>query len=82
MEIYYTYILQNPGKKFYIGQTNNLNKRLSRHNNNIVKSTNNRGPWTVVHSEIFPSRAEAMKREKQLKHWRRELIINLITSKM
>ena len=82
MEKYYTYILQNPGKKFYIGQTNNLSKRVLRHNTNTVKSTKNRGPWTIVHFETYSPRANAMKREKQLKHWRRELIINLITSNM
>ena len=51
----------------YIGHTNNLDDRLERHNNNREKSTKNKGPWALIHSEKFKTRAEAMKREKEMK---------------
>ncbi|GAJ24079.1 unnamed protein product [marine sediment metagenome] len=72
------YILRNLKGKFYIGQTSNLEERLTRHNTNRPKYTRNKGPWTLVYQKSYPTRAEAMKREKQLKKWRRELLLKLI----
>ena len=58
--MFFTYILQSlKSGKLYIGQTNNIQKRLSKHNENEVKSTKNRGPWKIIHFEIFATRAEA-----------------------
>ena len=75
---YTLYILKNPEQKFYIGQTADLEKRLARHNSNRVTSTKNRGPWEIINTECFSSRGDAMIREKQLKKWRRELLMKLI----
>jgi len=75
---YSTYIIQNPVGKFYIGQTNNLEKRINQHNAGKSRYTKGKGPWELVHSEEFSNRNEAIKRERQLKKWRRELILNLI----
>ncbi len=77
---YSVYIIQNPVGKFYIGQTNNLNDRLLRHNIGRSKYTRDKGPWQLVYQEVYQTRAEAMKREKQLKKWRRELLTNLIAN--
>ncbi len=60
-------MLSETTKKLYIGQTNNLIKRIERHNNGKNFSTKNRGPWKVVFSKEFDSRNEAMKFEKYLK---------------
>ena len=76
---YTVYIIQNPDGKFYIGQTNNLDDRLERHNSGRSSYTSHKGPWKLVYQETYQSRAEAMKREKRFKKWRRELIINLIS---
>ena len=64
--IFYTYILYSALiDKFYIGQTADLNLRLSQHN-----STRNLGAddWIISYSETFYTRAEAMKREKEIKN--------------
>ncbi|NQU67478.1 MAG: GIY-YIG nuclease family protein [Candidatus Marinimicrobia bacterium] len=74
------YILQNPNSIFYIGQTKDLDKRIIKHNSNLCKYTRNKGPWIVVHEEVYSTRSDAMKRERQLKKWRRELLINMINS--
>lgn len=66
----YVYVLQNKEGRWYIGQTDNLEMRLSRHNNNQVKSTKNRGPWQIIYTESFDSRAKAMQREEYLKSGR------------
>ncbi len=78
MSDYTVYILQNPEGKFYIGQTQDLDKRLKRHNENRSQYTKKKGPWKLVHQETFSDRSKAMKRERQLKKWRRELLLKLI----
>ena len=68
--VYYIYIIENSIGKRYIGQTSNIDSRLVRHNTNKVFSTKNRGPWMLVHSERFPNRSEAIRREKELKNYK------------
>ena len=68
----FVYILQSESTgKIYIGQTENLDKRLRQHNDPECKLTlytkRNKGPWTLLHSEEYPTRRDAMRREKQLK---------------
>ena len=66
---YIVYILfsQSTGK-FYIGQTTNLEQRISYHNTGRVKSTKHRGPWVILYRRSVYSRAEAFKIEKKLKN--------------
>ena len=66
--MYYTYILMSESTgKLYIGQTNNLEARVERHNIGKNFSTKNRGPWRLIFSREFESRKEALKFEKYLK---------------
>jgi len=66
--MYFVYVLVNKGtEKHYTGFTADLVQRLGQHNSGLTKSTKNRGQWELVHHEEFPSRAEAMRREKFLK---------------
>ena len=53
--------------QLYTGATTNLEIRMSQHNSNQSRSTKNRGPWTLVHSERFATIGEALRREKELK---------------
>jgi putative endonuclease len=65
---YYLYILYSPNfKRTYTGQTDELSERMDLHNAGKVKSTKQFRPWLLIHSESYPSRAEAMKREKWFK---------------
>jgi putative endonuclease len=65
------YILQSKTNgRLYIGQTNDLAKRLLEHNEGITKSTKGKGPWELLHFKAFPSRNEAMVFEKKLKNWK------------
>ena len=69
--MFYTYIIQSTTSGIlYIGQTNNLQDRLSRHNANRNKWTKNKGPWVLIFSKSFESRAEAMKLETHLKSFK------------
>jgi putative endonuclease len=80
--IFWFYILQNPDGKFYIGHTQNLNLHLANHNRTdsvAGKFTRKNGPWRLVWSETYPTRALAMVREKQIKSWKSS---QLITSRL
>ena len=63
------YILQSSkSSKLYIGQTQNLEDRLARHNKGFSKSTKFGVPWEIIYIEEFATRSEAIKREKYLKN--------------
>ncbi len=82
--MYWVYILQNPGGKFYIGHTDELPTRLRSHNRVDKlhgKFTRKNGPWELVWSEEHATRASAMARERQIKamksaRWVREQLLN------
>ena len=65
------YVLVNPEGKTYVGQTNDLQRRLSQHNDPAYSGTlhtkRHRGPWRLVHTEEYATRSEAMRRERELK---------------
>lgn len=66
--MFYTYILiSEKTDKLYIGQTNNLETRVKRHNINKNFSNKNRGTWKLVYYKEFETRSDAMKYEKYLK---------------
>jgi putative endonuclease len=81
--MYFTYILECADKSFYIGCTNNLERRLEQHNNSKEGAhyTKIRRPVILKYSEVFYTLKEARKRETELKGWRREKKINLINAK-
>jgi putative endonuclease len=65
----------------YVGQTNNLDERIQRHNKGLVNSTSRFRPWCIIYTEKYETRSEAMKREKWLKSGKgRAFIKNLIAS--
>jgi len=68
--MFYTYILKNDEGKHYVGHTNSLEDRLKRHNCGQVRSTKNKGTWKIIHTESFPSKKEAYKRERQIKSFK------------
>jgi putative endonuclease len=57
-------------KRLYIGQTNNLEARVIKHNDYRNFSTKNRGQWKLVFHRSFNSRIEAMAFEKKLKSYK------------
>ena len=66
--MYHVYILKSDKDNcLYIGQTNNLQDRLRRHNSGEIKSTRNRRPLRIIYSEEYKTRAESLRREKYLK---------------
>lgn len=69
---YWVYILRTSANTLYIGQTNNLTKRLQEHKNKTVKSAKYLRRFTsceLVYQEEVATRSVAMRREAQLKKW-------------
>lgn len=64
-EIFFVYILQSMKDfSFYIGQCNDLDKRMSKHFDGLSKYTATKRPWKLVYFELYKTRTEAIKREK------------------
>lgn len=74
------YILQSEtDRSFYIGQTNNLNSRVARHNAGLEKYTKTKKPWKLYWSCTVQTRSEAMRLEKKLKNFKsRQRIIQFV----
>lgn len=71
---YFVYILRTSSNTLYIGQTNNLDKRIKEHQEKKSKSAKYIKYFTsckLVYSEIYETRSDAMKRECELKQWTR-----------
>jgi len=67
---YFVYILySNNFNKYYIGQTNNLEKRIKQHNENeeFNSFTKKYRPWILIYKESCESKSNALKLEKYLK---------------
>jgi putative endonuclease len=66
--MHFVYVLRSEQKKYlYVGLTNNLERRISQHQNGREQTTSPYRPFELVYTEKYPTRAEARKREKQLK---------------
>ena len=66
--MYFVYILRSlKDHKYYIGSTSDLKRRLHYHNAGKQRSTKHRIPFELIYSENFELKAEAIKREKQIK---------------
>ncbi|WP_317127803.1 GIY-YIG nuclease family protein [Mucilaginibacter terrigena] len=63
-KMYYSYILKSlKDERYYYGSTNDVNKRLLKHNSGQVKSTKHRAPFVVHFVEEHLNRTLAFKRE-------------------
>jgi len=72
MLMFYVYILRTSSNTLYIGQTNNLEKRLKEHQGKSSKSAKYAryfDSMELVYSEEYLTRKEAMQREAELKKW-------------
>ncbi len=77
---FFVYLLQCSDKSYYVGHTNNLEKRVKEHNlGRAAIHTRNRCPVKLVYSEKHENENVAILRERQLKRWTRvkkEALIN------
>jgi len=75
----FVYILESQqNKTYYIGSTNNLERRLDEHNSGKVKYTKNLRPLELKFFKKYDSLTEARKVEYKLKKLKRRDIIEKI----
>ena len=69
--MHYTYVLLSQAdQRFYIGATQDLNRRLEEHDAGRVRSTAYRRPLELVYYEACLSAEDAYRRERYLKSGR------------
>lgn len=80
MHTYYVYILASKRNgTIYVGVTNNLQKRIYEHKNDLVDGfTKKYKVHSLVYFESTQDVESAIRREKQLKSWKRNWKIQLI----
>ncbi len=71
MKTYYVYILLCFDETYYVGVTNNIERRLKEHQNSLNNEayTSSRLPVTLECVIEFTSIMEAIKFEKKIKRW-------------
>ena len=81
--MYTLYILHSKSiDHFYVGYTNDFERRISEHNRIKGKFTDAGIPWVLVYSESFASKKAAMDREKFIKSRKsKTFILDLISQR-
>ena len=77
---YYLYLLTNKKNgTLYIGVTNNLERRLFEHKNKLVDGFTKRYNLNkLIYFETYQFVNDAIKRERNMKKWKRQWKIDLI----
>ena len=73
--VYYVYFIKTLDGypvKTYVGYTNNLNKRLEKHNSNLGARSTRGYKWEFVYKKKFYSKSKALSFEYKLKKDRKE----------
>ena len=79
----YMYILKSErNNRYYIGSTNDLERRLMEHSKGQAKATARLIPLKLVYQEEYSDLLDARRRENQIKKWKsrkmiEELILNM-----
>ena len=69
---FYAYIVCCADASYYVGHTDDLEKRISEDNAGLLSAyTRKRRPVKLVWAEEFQTREEALARERQLQGWSR-----------
>jgi putative endonuclease len=78
--MFFVYLLASkPYGTLYVGITSDLLRRISEHKNKLVPGfTNKYGVDRLVWYEVHEDREAAIRREKQIKEWKRDWKIELI----
>ncbi|MES2056088.1 MAG: GIY-YIG nuclease family protein [Pseudomonadota bacterium] len=69
---FWAYLLRCSDGSYYTGHTDNLEARIGYHQSGLVEGyTQKRRPVTLVWSQDFPARLEALEAERRIKGWTR-----------
>ena len=78
--MYYLYLLQCRDNSIYTGITNDLAGRFKKHKEGRGGSyTRSHGAKKIIYTEEYKTKGEALKRELEIKGWRRKQKLLLIS---
>jgi putative endonuclease len=66
IELYRVYVLQNNGGRFYIGLSDDVERRVIRYNKGQSHWTKGKGPWGLVWQSELLSLSDARKHKNGL----------------
>lgn len=70
---FWVYILKCSDDSYYTGHTDNLEKRIAAHRSCLLDGyTASRQPVSLIFSQEFPTRMEALLSEQRIKGWSRK----------
>ncbi len=74
MKAYYVYILKCKDELFYVGMTNNLERRINEHHEGLNREcfTYKRRPLELIFYQDFNEVEQAIYFEKKIKKWSRQ----------
>ena len=79
--MWYVYILKCEDGSLYTGFTDNPKRRFAEHKTKRgAKYTRSHKPKELLYTESFKNKSDALKRERQIKGWRRKKKLILINS--
>ncbi len=77
--MYFIYLIECSDRSIYTGITTDIQRRFNEHKTGIGGHyTKSKKVVKVLYTEQSKTRSEALKREAQIKGWRREKKLNLI----
>lgn len=77
--MYFVYLIQCSDQSLYTGITNDLERRFKQHKNKKGGAyTKFHTAEKIVYTETFLTKGEALRREREIKSWRREKKLDLI----
>ena len=77
---HFVYILKSlSAAKYYVGSSENPNRRSEFHNTIEKGFTSRYRPWEIVFTQEFSSKSEVLRVEKKIKNWKsRKMIEKLV----
>lgn len=80
--MWFIYVLESlVNGRYYIGSTNNVERRLKEHNSGKSKYTSLTKPFKVIYTESYGTGKEAKKREFYLKKLKSKKYIDWLIAK-
>ena len=77
--MHFVYIIKCKDNTLYTGWTTDVAARVNAHNEGAgAKYTKGRGPVTLIHTEAFESKSDALRREMAIKKLSREGKLELV----
>ena len=75
------YILESETSgNYYIGSSENPEKRLQFHNTREKGFTSRYRPWRIIFKKEYESKSEALRAERKIKSWKNRKMIERVIS--